>query len=114
MYRVWTPICASHAFTAVAMNSGPLYVRWWTVDDEQLGKDRQNVRASDPAGNEQCKTLPACFIDDRKDPELAAIVGAAFNEVVSPDMPRILRPQPDARTVVQPQPTALRLLLRHL
>lgn len=29
-------------------------------------------------------------------------------------MPRILRPQPDARSVAQPEPRALRLLLRHL
>ena len=41
-------------------------------------------------------------------------MGAALDKVVSPDMPRIFRTQPDTRTVVQPQPSALWLLLRHL
>jgi hypothetical protein len=35
-------------------------------------------------------------------------------QLVGPDMPRILRPQPDARAIVQPEPAAFRLLLWHL
>jgi hypothetical protein len=55
-------------------------VRWRAVEDEQLGQDRKNVCASDPACNQQSHTLPARFIDDRKDTELAAIVGTVFDE----------------------------------
>lgn len=90
------------------------YVRWWAVADEQLGQDREHVRASDPACNQQSHALPASLVDDRKDTELATIMGSALDEVVSPDMARIFRAQPDARTVVQPEPAALGLLLRYL
>jgi len=41
-------------------------------------------------------------------------MGSALDKVISPDMPRIFRAQPDTRTVVQPQPSALRLPLRYL
>lgn len=36
-----------------------------------------------------------------------------LNEIVGPDRVGVFRSQSDARTVVQPQPTALRLLVRH-
>jgi len=45
---------------------------------------------------------------------LVAIMGSALDEVVCPDMARIFRAQPDARSIIQPQPAALRLPLRHL
>lgn len=89
-------------------------MRWRAVENEQISQHRKHVRASDPACNQQGYTLPASLVDDRKDTELAAIMGSALDEVVSPDMSRIFRAQPDARTVVQPQPSALRLLLRYL
>ena len=54
------------------------------------------------------------LVDDSEDPELATVVRAHLNQIVRPDVPRILRPQPDAGAVVQPQPAALRLALRHL
>ena len=41
-------------------------------------------------------------------------MGSARDEVVGPDMILSLGPEPDARTVVQPEPSTLRLLLRNL
>ena len=54
------------------------------------------------------------LVDDRQDTELAANMCAWLDEVICPDMPRILGPQPDARSVIQPQSSSLGLLLRHL
>ena len=40
---------------------------------------------------------------------LPAVMGAVLDEVVGPDVVAVLRPQPDARSVGQPQPAALGL-----
>src|SRR5215212_4927393 len=45
---------------------------------------------------------------------LPSVVGAVLDEVVGPDMVRVLRPQPQARAVAQPEPALLGLLLRDL
>jgi hypothetical protein len=50
----------------------------------------------------------------REDAELPAIVNPALDEVIGPDMVGALWPKPDARSVIQPEPTSLRLLLRNL
>jgi hypothetical protein len=46
--------------------------------------------------NDEHQAFPAGLIDDGQDAELAPIMGATLAEVVSPYMPRILRPQVDA------------------
>lgn len=53
-------------------------------------------------GSQSSDGLVGWFIDDRKDSELATIMGAALDEVVSPDMTRIFRAQPDARAIIEP------------
>jgi hypothetical protein len=45
--------------------------------------------------------------------ELACILRAILNEVIRPDVIGMLRPQPDARTIVEPEPALLRLLVWH-
>src|SRR5262249_17126040 len=40
--------------------------------------------------------------------------GAVLDKVVGPDVIAVLRPQPDARSVRQPKPAALRLLMGNL
>src|SRR5262249_24976596 len=42
------------------------------------------------------------------------LVGAILDKVVGPDMIALLRPQPNARSVGQPEPAALGLLMRDL
>src|SRR5262249_8782420 len=44
----------------------------------------------------------------------APVVGAIRDEVIGPDMIALLRPQPDARSVGQPQPAPLGLLMGDL
>lgn len=60
------------------------------------------------------QTFPASIIKDGQDAELAPIMGATFDEAVGPHMPWILRPQANARSVVEPQASPFGLALRHL
>ena len=83
--------CRRNKFAAII---GPDIGRW-PARDEQVGQGRQHVFVFELPRHDQGEAFAAGLIDDRQDAELAAIVGATFYEVVCPDVPRILRPQPD-------------------
>ena len=51
------------------------------------------------------------LVEHVEHPIPASIVGAVLNKVVRPDVIAVLRPQPDARSVRQPEPAALGLLM---
>ena len=63
----------------------------------------------DPDGD----TFSRELVDHIEHADFPTVVRAILDEVVRPDMVGVFRSKPDARAVVQPQPTALRLLLRH-
>src|SRR5262249_25778099 len=50
------------------------------------------------------------LVEHVEHPIFASVMGAGRDEVVGPDMIVLLRPQPDARSVGQPEPAALGLL----
>jgi hypothetical protein len=54
------------------------------------------------------------LVEHVEHPIPASIVGAVLHEVVGPVVIAVLWPQPDARSVRQPEPTALRLLMGNL
>src|SRR5262249_39362123 len=54
------------------------------------------------------------LVEHVEHPILASIVGAVLDKVVGPDMIALLRPQPNARSVGQPEPAALGLLMGNL
>ena len=54
------------------------------------------------------------LVDDVEHPVFLSLVGAILDKVVRPDMARVFRPQPDARTISKPEPALLRLLCRNL
>src|SRR5256714_7905696 len=54
------------------------------------------------------------LVEHVEHPILASIVGAVLDKVVGPDMIAVLRPQPNARSVGQPEPAALGLLMGNL
>jgi hypothetical protein len=54
------------------------------------------------------------LVNDIEHPISASIVGAILDKVVGPDMIALLRSQPDARSVGQPQPAAFGLLMGDL
>lgn len=67
-----------------------------------------------PASHDQRRPLSARLNKDGEDPKFASIVGAYLDEIVSSDVARVLRPEPDARPVVQPQSSSLGLFLPYL
>src|SRR5699024_2614321 len=78
---------------------------------------RQNVDAVgrvELATDPDRQALPSELVDDVEHAELSAIVGPALDEVTGPDMVGMLRPKPDARSGIQPEPALLRLLLGKL
>ena len=49
------------------------------------------------------------LVDDVQHPVLPPVMGAVLDKVVGPDVIAVLWPQPDARSVIEPQPPAFRL-----
>ncbi len=86
----------------------------WAPVNEQLGQGRQHIFVAELAGDHQRQALAAGLVDDREDAELTPVVRPRLDKVIRPDMPRILRSQPNTRAIVQPQPTAFWLTLGHL
>src|SRR6516165_1433989 len=66
------------------------------------------------AGDTDRQAFMAELVEHVEHPVPASIVGAVLDKVVGPDVIAVLRPQPDARSVGQPEPAALGLLMRDL
>ena len=77
-------------------------VLWDAACEHDVGHCLQNTKAVDPARNSDRQTLARELVDQRHQPNFAAIVGLGFDEVVGPDMIAPLRSQPDAGAVVEP------------
>ena len=73
----------------------------------------QIVRA-DLASHHDRQALPRVLVQHCQQLQRTPVVRPRGHEVVRPDVAPIQRPQPDARSVVEPQPTSLRLPLRDL
>jgi hypothetical protein len=54
------------------------------------------------------------LVEHVEHPILASIIRAVLDKVVGPDMIAVLRAQPNARSVGQPEPAALGLLMGNL
>ena len=57
------------------------------------------------------QAFPRELVDDVQHAIFPPIVSAIFDEVVRPNMVWILWPQPDARSVIEPESSSLRLLI---
>ena len=104
------PDLASDEFAAVIgtnMSGRP-------TPEEQLRQGRQHIFMVELSGDDQREALTAEFVDDGEDAEFPTIVGAPLDEIVGPDMARMFRPEPDAGSIIEPQPTTFRLALGHL
>ncbi len=69
-----------------------------------------DAEAVDPSSHPDRKALPGELVDQRHQSKLSSIMGLSFDEVVAPHMIAMLRPQPDTRSIIEPEP-ASRLLL---
>ena len=82
--------------------------------DEEVGQNVDHIDRLELAGDTDRQRFVGELVEHVEHPVLATIVGAILDEVIGPDMIALLRPQPDARSVGQPDPAALGLLMRDL
>src|SRR5262249_20134571 len=84
------------------------------LQDEQVGQNVDHIDRLELAGDTDRQAFMAELVEHVKHPVLASLVGAVLDKVVGPDMIALLRPQPNARSVGQPEPAALGLLMGNL
>lgn len=82
--------------------------------DEQVGEHVDDVDGLEPAADPDGDTFAGKLVDHVEHAVLSAIVGSVLNEVIGPDMVGVLWPQPDAGSVIEPEPPAFGLLLWNL
>ena len=81
-----------------------------TSGKHHIGHSLDDAKAVDPASYSDRKALPGELVDQCHQAKLSPVMGLRLDEVVAPHMIAMLRPQPDARSVVEPE-SASRLLL---
>ncbi len=84
------------------------------MSDEQIVQHLEHVVRADLASHHDRQALPRVLVQHCQQLQRTPVVRPRGHEVVRPDVAPIQRPQPDARSVVEPQPTSLRLPLRDL
>jgi hypothetical protein len=84
------------------------------AQEEEIGEDVDHVHGLGLAGDPDRQALVREFVDEVEHAVLPSVMGAALDEVVGPDMVGALGPQPEARSVRQPEPAAPGLLGRDL
>ena len=81
----------------------------YAAQDEQVGQGIDHIDGLQFAINPDRQAFVSELVDDVEHAELASIMGALLEEVVGPDVVAALGPQPDARSVSQPQAGAFGL-----
>src|SRR6266446_300870 len=84
------------------------------LQDEEVGQNVDHIDRLELAGDTDRQAFMAELVEHVEHPILASILGAVLDEVVGPDMITLLRAQPNARSVGQPEPAALGLLMGNL
>jgi hypothetical protein len=85
-------------------------VLWHAPGEHHVGHRLDDTQAVDATGYPDRQAFPGEFVDQGHQPKFAPIVGLRLDEVVAPDMVAMLRPQTDARSVVEPEPAARPML----
>src|SRR5262245_63120972 len=76
------------------------------VQDEQIGENVDDIDCFELASDTDRQAFVGKLVNDIEHPISASIVGAVLDKVVGPDVIAVLRPQPDARSVGQPEPAS--------
>jgi hypothetical protein len=84
------------------------------AQDEEIGQNVDHIDSLEVAGDTDRQAFMAEFVEHVEHAIPASIVGAVLDKVVGPDMIAVLRPEPNARSVGQPEPAALGLLRGNL
>jgi len=72
----------------------------------------KHAEAVDPSCHPDRQAFPDKLVDQGHQPELAPVISLRLNEVEAPNMIAMLRPQPDAGSIVEPEPASRPLLPR--
>ena len=110
MNKVLAPTLVIQSPTAWAANSGS-NVNGSSPLHHEVSQDGENALAVHTTRNLDRQALTRELVDHGEHTELTPAPGAVLHEVISPDVIGMLGPEPYARTVIQPEPTALRLFL---
>src|SRR5262249_28390532 len=84
------------------------------TQDEEVAQNIDHIDRLELAGDTDRQAFMGKLVEHVEHPIPASIVGTVLDKVVGPDVIAVLRPQPDARSVRQPEPAALRLLMGNL
>jgi len=80
------------------------------TQDEEVGQNVDHIDRFEFAGDTDRQAFMGELVEHVEHPILASVMGTVLDEVVGPDMIALLRAQPNARSVGQPEPAALGLL----
>src|SRR5215470_6617788 len=80
------------------------------AQDEQIGQNVDDIDCFELAGDTDRQAFAGKLVNDIERPISASIVGAVLDKVAGPDVIALLRTQPNARSVGQPESAALWLL----
>ena len=78
------------------------------AEDELVRQDVDDVGGVQLSVDPDRQAFAGELVDQIEHAVFPSVVGSVLDEVVGPDMVRMLRPQADARSVVQPEPAFLR------
>ena len=84
------------------------------AQDEQVREHVDDVDGLELASDPDGQALVGELVDDVEHAEPPSVVRPVLDEVVGPDVVAMLGPQPDARSVRKPEPSAFGLLPRDL
>ena len=73
------------------------------LQDEEIGQNVDHIDRLELAGDTDRQAFMGELVEHVKHPVLASLVGAVLDKVVGPNMIALLRPQPNARSVGQPE-----------
>jgi hypothetical protein len=84
------------------------------VVNEEIREAMEHIIGVEPSLYEDGEALSTEFVDDRQHLDGTTIVGAVLYEVKGPDVVAMGGPEPDTRSIVEPEPPTLGLFLRNL
>ena len=84
-----------------------------TPGEHHVGHRLDDAEAFDTTRHTDGQAFPGELIDQSHQTELATVMGLRLDKIVAPDMIAVLRPQPDAGSVIQPEPASRLLFPGH-
>jgi hypothetical protein len=107
------PSFASHFRSSLATNFGRTNVLRDSPEQHHVRQRFDHFVPPQPSGHADRQTLPRKFIDHRQHALRSSVVRFRADKIIAPHVIRAFRPQPHARSVVQPQPPARPLFCWH-